>query len=177
MPAITRLFDASPAETLDPSGQVFFALGLVRLLIDANAPSRRLSPRFDDVSASIASPRQDGAGIATRPQVAFRHHDDRLGPAGTDEWQAFVHDSGGNLARLVSQIFEVPVPAQPLSPGSSGGCLTGWNGICPDGRASERAPDVDGIRGWGSVVPVCMEERRKPRLRRAPRSIQEPCVE
>jgi methylmalonyl-CoA/ethylmalonyl-CoA epimerase len=35
--------------------------------------------------------------------VIFSHTDDSLGLAGTDEWQAFVRDSEGNLLGLVSQ--------------------------------------------------------------------------
>jgi methylmalonyl-CoA/ethylmalonyl-CoA epimerase len=33
--------------------------------------------------------------------VIFRHEDDALGPAGTDEWHAFVRDSEDNLVGLV----------------------------------------------------------------------------
>jgi methylmalonyl-CoA/ethylmalonyl-CoA epimerase len=35
--------------------------------------------------------------------VIFRHDDDTLGPAGTDEWMAFVRDSEANLVGLVSR--------------------------------------------------------------------------
>ena len=34
--------------------------------------------------------------------MIFRHQDDVLGPAGTDEWMAFVTDSEGNTVGLVS---------------------------------------------------------------------------
>jgi methylmalonyl-CoA/ethylmalonyl-CoA epimerase len=34
--------------------------------------------------------------------VIFHHDDDALGPAGHDEWQAFIRDSEGNLVGLVS---------------------------------------------------------------------------
>jgi len=37
----------------------------------------------------------------TRPDRPAR--DDTLGPAGTDEWMAFVVDSEGNLVGLVEQ--------------------------------------------------------------------------
>ena len=33
--------------------------------------------------------------------MIFRHQDDSLGPAGHDEWQAFIRDSEGNLVALV----------------------------------------------------------------------------
>jgi methylmalonyl-CoA/ethylmalonyl-CoA epimerase len=35
--------------------------------------------------------------------VIFGHEDDTLGPAGTDEWMAFVRDTEGNLVGLVEQ--------------------------------------------------------------------------
>ena len=35
--------------------------------------------------------------------MIFTHHDDALGPAGTDEWLLFIRDSEGNLVGLVSQ--------------------------------------------------------------------------
>ena len=34
--------------------------------------------------------------------MIFRHDDDTLGPAGTEEWQAFLTDTEGNLVGLVS---------------------------------------------------------------------------
>jgi methylmalonyl-CoA/ethylmalonyl-CoA epimerase len=34
--------------------------------------------------------------------VIFQHADDTLGPAGMDEWMAFVTDSEGNTIGLVS---------------------------------------------------------------------------
>jgi methylmalonyl-CoA/ethylmalonyl-CoA epimerase len=34
--------------------------------------------------------------------VIFQHTDNTLGPAGTDEWLAFITDSEGNTVGLVS---------------------------------------------------------------------------
>ncbi|TWH30512.1 hypothetical protein [Isoptericola variabilis] len=39
--------------------------------------------------------------MESEPHVIFTHADDSLGPAGADEWQAFVRDSEGNLVGLV----------------------------------------------------------------------------
>ena len=47
--------------------------------------------------------RAAGAEVASGPHVIFAHADDTLGPTGTDEWQAFVRDSEGNLVGLVEQ--------------------------------------------------------------------------
>ena len=41
--------------------------------------------------------------VEGEPHVIFRHDDATLGPAGTDEWQAFVRDPDGNLVGLVEQ--------------------------------------------------------------------------
>jgi methylmalonyl-CoA/ethylmalonyl-CoA epimerase len=40
--------------------------------------------------------------VVSEPHAIFSHEDDALGPAGTTEWQVFVHDSEGNMVGLVS---------------------------------------------------------------------------
>ena len=42
-----------------------------------------------------------GVEVVTAPHAIFGHEDDTLGPAGTDEWQAFVRDSEGNTVALI----------------------------------------------------------------------------
>jgi len=59
--------------------------------------------RVDDIGATVERLRARGVVVESEPHVIFRHDDDTLGPAGTDEWQAFVRDSEGNLVGLVSQ--------------------------------------------------------------------------
>ncbi len=44
--------------------------------------------------------------VVSAPHVIFRHEDDTLGPAGHDEWQAFIRDSEGNTVGLVA--FQLP---------------------------------------------------------------------
>ena len=56
----------------------------------------------DDVPTRIEELRADGVVIEAEPHVIFSHTDDTLGPAGTDEWMAFIRDSEGNLVGLVS---------------------------------------------------------------------------
>ena len=65
----------------------------------------------DDVRAAVDRLRHD-VEITTEPHEIFTHEDDRLGPAGTTEWQAFFTDSEGNTVALVS--FE----SNPDRPGS-----------------------------------------------------------
>jgi methylmalonyl-CoA/ethylmalonyl-CoA epimerase len=59
--------------------------------------------RVDDIDATVARLRDGGVEVSTEPHVIFGHDDDTLGPAGTDEWMAFVVDSEGNTVGLVEQ--------------------------------------------------------------------------
>ncbi|WP_395658201.1 VOC family protein [Nocardioides sp.] len=95
------LLGAAPTATYDPPGLAFFDLGGVRLLLDRVAPSALIYLRVDDIDATVARLRRAGVEIETEPHVIFSHADDTLGPAGTDEWQAFVRDPEGNTVGLV----------------------------------------------------------------------------
>jgi len=97
------LLGIAPTARFDPPGLLFFDLDGVRLLLDANAPSSLLYLRVDDVAATVERLRAQGVAIESEPHVIFSHEDDTLGPSGTDEWQAFVRDSEGNLVGLVAQ--------------------------------------------------------------------------
>jgi methylmalonyl-CoA/ethylmalonyl-CoA epimerase len=99
-----RLLGAPPLARYDPPGLLFFALGETRLLLEQGAPSAMLYLTVDDVRARIEQLRADGVDIVEEPHVIFQHTDDTLGPAGTDEWMAFIKDSEGNLVGLVSQL-------------------------------------------------------------------------
>ena len=95
------LLGAAPVATFDPPGLVFFDLGGVRLLLDQGAPSALLYLRVDDIDATLERLRAAGVPVESEPHVIFGHDDDTLGPAGTDEWMAFVTDSEGNHVGLV----------------------------------------------------------------------------
>jgi methylmalonyl-CoA/ethylmalonyl-CoA epimerase len=88
--------------TFDPPGLVFFRLGGTRLLLDRLAPPALHYLRVDDVRERVEALRGQGVTVESEPHVIFHHDDDSLGPAGHDEWQAFVRDSEGNLVGLVS---------------------------------------------------------------------------
>jgi methylmalonyl-CoA/ethylmalonyl-CoA epimerase len=90
------------AAKFDPPGLAFFMLGGTRLLLDRVAPSSLIYLAVDDVNASVDALRERGVTIETEPHVIFQHEDDTLGPAGTDEWMAFIVDSEGNTVGLVS---------------------------------------------------------------------------
>lgn len=97
----TELLGRPPLATYDPPGLVFFDLGGTRLLLEARAPSAVLYLRVEDVEAEVARMEAAGVTITGRPHPIFRHDDDTLGPAGTEEWQAFLTDSEGNTVGLV----------------------------------------------------------------------------
>jgi predicted enzyme related to lactoylglutathione lyase len=97
------LLGVAPAATFDPPGLVFFDLGGVRLLLEGAAPSALHYYRVADLDRTVDRLRTAGVPVESEPHVIFSHADDVLGPAGTDEWQAFVRDSEGNLVGLVEQ--------------------------------------------------------------------------
>lgn len=98
-----ELLGVEPAATFDPPGLAFFDLDGVRLLLDRGAPSALVYLAVDDIEASVAWVRGKGLEVTSEPHVIFRHDDDTLGPAGTDEWMAFFTDPEGNLVGLVEQ--------------------------------------------------------------------------
>ena len=98
----TRLLGQEPAGVFDPPGLLFYRLGSVRLLLDRAAPSALLYLTVPDVVETIERLRAEGVTIQTEPHVIFTHHDDTLGPSGTEEWMAFITDSEGNTVGLVS---------------------------------------------------------------------------
>ncbi len=98
------LLGAEARALFDPPGLLFFDLDGVRLLLEAGAPSSLLYLSVPDVHKSVEELRDRGVEIVAAPQVIFSHTGDELGPAGTDEWMAFIRDSEGNTVGLVSQL-------------------------------------------------------------------------
>ena len=97
----TVLLESAPIARFDDPGLLFFDLDGVRLLLDRNGPASLLYLHVDNVHDALE--RLDGlADVVSRPHVIFSHQDDTLGPAGHDEWQAFIRDSEGNTVGLVA---------------------------------------------------------------------------
>ena len=97
-----RLLGEGPIATFDPPGLVFFRFGRTRLLLDRVAPSALLYIEVEDARTRIEELATHGITVHTPPHQIFTHEDDSLGPAGHDEWHAFIKDSEGNLVGLVS---------------------------------------------------------------------------
>lgn len=98
----TDLLGGPPAARFDPPGLLFFNIGVSRLLLETAAASALIYLQVDDVRQTIERMRAQGVVIVDEPHVIFSHTDDTLGPAGTDEWMAFITDSEGNTVGLVS---------------------------------------------------------------------------
>jgi methylmalonyl-CoA/ethylmalonyl-CoA epimerase len=97
----SALLGSEPTGLFDPPGLLFFDLDGVRLLLDAKAPTAFLYLHVDDVHDALDR-LGDDVEVVTAPHVIFTHEDDTLGPAGHDEWQAFIKDSEGNTVGLIS---------------------------------------------------------------------------
>ena len=104
----TDLLGAPPVASFDPPGLVFFDLDGQRLLLERGAPTALLYLLVDDIEATVERLRAAGTPVESEPHVIFTHHNDTLGPAGTDEVQAFVRDSEGNLVGLVQHRVRPP---------------------------------------------------------------------
>jgi methylmalonyl-CoA/ethylmalonyl-CoA epimerase len=100
----SELLGTEPRGVFDPPGLLFFDLDGVRLLLEAGAPSSLVYLGVPDARQSVEELRNRGVEIVAEPQVIFSHSSDALGPAGTDEWMAFIKDSEGNTVGLVSQL-------------------------------------------------------------------------
>jgi methylmalonyl-CoA/ethylmalonyl-CoA epimerase len=100
----SRLLDSEPTAVFDPPGLLFFDLDGVRLLLDRNAPSSLVYLHVDNVHEALE--RLADVEVVSEPHVIFHHDDGRLGPAGHDEWHAFVKDSEGNTVGLIA--FQLP---------------------------------------------------------------------
>ena len=100
----SALLETEPTAVFDPPGLLFFDLDGVRLLLDRNAPTSLVYLHVDNVHEALE--RLEGAEVVTPPHVIFTHEDDMLGPAGHQEWQAFIRDSEGNTVGLIS--FQQP---------------------------------------------------------------------
>jgi methylmalonyl-CoA/ethylmalonyl-CoA epimerase len=100
----TRLLGTEPSGFFDPPGLLFFTAGSVRLLLEQAATSALVYFKVDDLEATIESLRSDGVEIVAEPHLIFTHDDDRLGPAGTAEYMAFIRDSEGNTVGLLSHL-------------------------------------------------------------------------
>jgi methylmalonyl-CoA/ethylmalonyl-CoA epimerase len=95
------LLGGPPAGRFEP-GLLFFNVGRSRLLLERAAASALVYYEVADVHVTVDRLRAGGVEVVGEPQLIFSHTDDTLGPAGNDEWMAFIRDSEGNTVGLIS---------------------------------------------------------------------------
>jgi methylmalonyl-CoA/ethylmalonyl-CoA epimerase len=101
-----ELLRSEPVAQFDPPGLAFFMMDGTRLLLDRGGPTALLYLEVDNVRDRVEELRRSGVSVESEPHVIFTHEDSTLGPAGTDEWMAFIRDSENNLVGLVSQLSD-----------------------------------------------------------------------
>lgn len=110
------LLAVQPTAVFDPPGLLFFDLEGVRLLLESGAPRALLYLEVPDVRKSVDELAAKGVEVVAAPHVIYRHTDELLGPAGSDEWLAFIRDSEGNTVGLVSRLAAAPsAPGAPVA--------------------------------------------------------------
>jgi methylmalonyl-CoA/ethylmalonyl-CoA epimerase len=87
----------------DPPGLAFFDLGGTRLLLEAGAQSALLYLHVDDLDAAVAGLAAAGVELEQGPALVHRDDDGTFGPAGEEEWMAFLRDPAGNLIALATR--------------------------------------------------------------------------
>lgn len=86
----------------------FFDLDGVRLLLERSESSERSGAHVlyldvDDIDASHAALRERGVAFVDEPHLIFADQAGTFGPAGEEEWMAFLHDTEGNLLALATR--------------------------------------------------------------------------
>jgi methylmalonyl-CoA/ethylmalonyl-CoA epimerase len=87
----------------DPPGLAFLDLDGVRLLLERGAASALLYLHVDDLDAAVADLAAAGVGLEQGPALVHRDDDGTFGPAGEEEWMAFLRDPAGNLLALATR--------------------------------------------------------------------------
>ena len=88
----------------DPPGLALLDLGDgTRLLLEAGATPATLYLGVDDVDAACADLTGRGVALESEPHLIHKDADGLFGPAGGEEWMAFVRDPSGNLVGLVQR--------------------------------------------------------------------------
>jgi methylmalonyl-CoA/ethylmalonyl-CoA epimerase len=87
----------------DPPGLAFFDLGNTRLLLEADAGASVLYYAVSDLDATCDRLRAAGVEIVQPPTLVHRDDEGLFGPAGHEEWMAFVNDPSGNIVGLAQR--------------------------------------------------------------------------
>ncbi|MFO1184160.1 MAG: VOC family protein [Bauldia sp.] len=92
--------------TFDPPGLAFLDVGGVRLLLsrskDAKPSSGTLYLRVADIDAAERALTTRGVAFEHRPALVHRDTAGQFGPAGSEEWMAFLRDPDGHLLSIAA---------------------------------------------------------------------------
>lgn len=87
----------------DPPGLAFFDAGGVRVLLERNAAPATIYYHVKNLDAACDELRAHGIGIVQEPHMIFKDDTGTFGPAGEEEWMAFVKDPADNIVGLASR--------------------------------------------------------------------------
>ena len=88
----------------EPPGLALLDAGSgVRLLLEKGAPPSTLYLAVDDLDAACTELAGSGVPIESGPHMIHKDAEGLFGPAGGEEWMAFLRDPSGNLIGLVER--------------------------------------------------------------------------
>lgn len=87
----------------DPPGLVFFDAGGTRILLERSAAPATVYYYVEDLDAACNELRARGIEMVQEPHMIFKDDTGTFGPAGEEEWMAFVKDPADNIVGLASR--------------------------------------------------------------------------
>ncbi len=92
----------------DPPGIAFILAGDVRLLFTDGVPAGTVYLDMSELEAFHATAAAAGVPFTMAPTLVHRDTDGTFGPAGENEWMAFLKDPAGNTIGLVERLPPEP---------------------------------------------------------------------
>jgi catechol 2,3-dioxygenase-like lactoylglutathione lyase family enzyme len=87
----------------DPPGMAFIMAGDVRLLFTDGVPAGTVYLDIRDLECFCAAAAKAGIPFTALPKLVHRDREGQFGPAGEEEWMAFLKDPAGNTVGLVER--------------------------------------------------------------------------
>lgn len=87
----------------DPPGIAFILAGGTRLFFTGGVPQATVYLDIEDLDAFHEKASDNGIAFTTAPTLVHRDVNGEFGPAGENEWMAFLKDPAGNTIGLVER--------------------------------------------------------------------------
>lgn len=87
----------------DPPGLAFFDAGGIRVMLERSAKPATIYYHVENLDAACNELRAHGIEITQEPHMIFKDDTGTFGPAGQEEWMAFVKDPADNMVGLASR--------------------------------------------------------------------------